>query len=85
MRGRRQLVWSRGFKDFAGLVEVTDEEAVESEGDELTEVASVRIDGRDWAIIVACDLRAEILERAEESWIELMFFLQDGLWKGLPF
>lgn len=47
--GTRQLVWSRGLKDLAGLNEVTDEEAAQDEHQaEQVELGRLNIKAEDW-------------------------------------
>lgn len=68
--GRRQLVWSRGLKAMAGVGEVDDEEAAQDQQQEgQTETARANIPHPVWRDDVAArraDLRAELLDRAEE-------------------
>ncbi len=68
--GRRQLVWSRGLKDLAGVGEVDDQEAAQDQQQEgQIETARANIPHQVWRDDVAgrrADRRAELLDRAEE-------------------
>lgn len=69
-QGRRQLVWSRGLKDLAGIGEIEDEDAAKDERqDDQTETGRANIPHNVWRRGVAVrenDRRAELLDRAEE-------------------
>lgn len=68
--GRRQLVWSRGLKELAGVGEVDDQEAArDQQQDGQIETARANIPHQVWRDDVAArraDRRAELLDRAEE-------------------
>lgn len=68
--GRRQLVWSRGLKDLAGINDVDDQEAAQDEQqDGQVETARANIEHQVWRSSVAvrdADKRADLLDRAEE-------------------
>lgn len=65
MKGYRQLFWSPGLKDKAGVREVSDEQLVQ----EQTETADLLglLTVRQWALIRGNDARAELLDAAECS------------------
>lgn len=62
MKGKRQLVWSRGLKDSFGIGEVSDQELAEREDKEARLLA--RIDLGTWQIICKKELRGKLLEVA---------------------
>jgi len=68
--GLRQLVWSRGLKDRAGIDEIEDEEAAQDQQqDGQQEIARANIPHRMWVRSVATrrhDGRGELLARSEE-------------------
>lgn len=69
-QGRRQLVWSRGLKERAGIDQVDDAEAAKDQGQEgQEEIARANIEHMLWRNRVASkrsDLRAALLDHAEE-------------------
>lgn len=68
-RGRKQLVWSKGMRDLLGLeVERTDEEIAAAKEEEAVQVATISPD--DWRIVLAYDLRCEVLEAADRGGAE---------------
>ena len=68
--GKRQLVWSRGLKDLAGIGEVTDNEAAQDERqDGQIELGRSNIPHETWRSQVAArteDRRSDLLNRADE-------------------
>lgn len=68
-RGRKQLVWSAGLKKWAGIGEVSDEEAAADEPDEqVVSVAIVPV--LVWWQLVRQGLRIELLEALERGGID---------------
>lgn len=69
-QGRRQLVWSRGLKDLAGIDEVDDAEAAQDQGqDGQEEVGRANVEYMLWKNRVASkrrDMRSVLLDYAEE-------------------
>ncbi len=66
MKGRTQLVWSRGLRAALGLaVEKSDQEIVE-EKVEKSEVF-VRLAAVEWKMIVKMNLRGELLDIASQG------------------
>jgi hypothetical protein len=61
-KGRRQLYWSAGLKEFFGIKDKTDEELANEQEEKA--VALVSLDAENWKIIVANDRRAQLLEAA---------------------
>jgi hypothetical protein len=79
MKGRKQLVWSRGLRAALGLVkpELSDEELAQektSKGDALL----ARLEFWQWKIILANDARGELLQVADSGDPEkVLTFLAD--------
>lgn len=69
MRGKRQLVWSRGLKDAAGLADLDDAEVLEVEDLEhdLESVESLEIGAALWAEVLYGRERVKVLELAEQD------------------
>lgn len=68
-RGRKQLIWSKGLKKWAGIGEVSDDEAAADEADEqVVSVAVVPV--LVWWQLVRQGLRLELLETLEDEGIE---------------
>lgn len=64
-KGRRQLIWSRGLREYLGIgAELTDQAVMDLE-EETT--AEYRIDGDDWKIICKFEARGAVLEAATTS------------------
>jgi hypothetical protein len=68
MKGRKQLVWSRGLRELLGLnrVEKSDEELAQeaqSEGDVLL----AQLNLTQWRVVLANDARAELLDIADSG------------------
>ncbi len=68
MKGKRQLVWSRGLKKLVGVEEKSDQQVVE-EDVETSEVLAT-ITRRQWKIITKEGARTEILDLAETKGYE---------------
>lgn len=65
-KGKRQLVWSKGFKRVLNIIEKSDEElSDEPEADDLVEIAIVP--KKVWRMVVRRNLQAELLSVAEEG------------------
>lgn len=65
MKGRNQLVWSRGLRDLLGLgVEKTDGELVDDEKETDAERILAALDPDQWKAVLKADLRGEILVQA---------------------
>jgi hypothetical protein len=64
--GKKQLVWSKGMRDRLRLgEEKTDQELAEERTEEASQVAAISSD--DWRLVLANDLRCEVLEAAESG------------------
>lgn len=63
MRGKRQLFWSQGLKDWAGINDISDEEAAVEGREEVEQVCL--IDRHDWYAVRMARRRAELLTVAE--------------------
>lgn len=61
-KGRRQLVWSNGFKARFGLADLTDEEMAVQVDDRAALIARIPLE--DWAIIAEYGLQSSVLELA---------------------
>ncbi|WP_173974484.1 protein rep [Magnetospirillum sp. LM-5] len=65
IKGRRQLVWSRGLKDRAGITERSDED-IATDPPELSPDTEIgRLSAPEWRTIVRRGLRVVLLERVE--------------------
>lgn len=65
MKGRRQLVWSRGLRELLSLTaELSDQEAAQVEGEDMPEVA--RLTAGQWQYLYRHRLVAELLTAVEE-------------------
>lgn len=65
-KGKKQLVWSKGLRDLLGLgSERTDEELAEERVEDAVVIATLTRD--EWGVVVANDLRAEVLLIAREE------------------
>jgi len=70
-KGRRQLVWSNGFKKRVGVDEVEDEDAAEEAKEELVDEVIAVIDAGTWAALRRRRLdRAALLRAAEVDGFE---------------
>lgn len=63
MKGRRQLVWSKGFKARFGLADLSDEELAARAEEEAVLIARIPLE--DWAVIVRHKLQFSVLELAK--------------------
>lgn len=64
-KGRRQLIWTRGLREYLGIgVELTDQVVMELE-EQIK--AEYRIDSDDWKIICKFEKRGQILDAAAVS------------------
>lgn len=63
-KGKRQLHWSRGLKDYFSITEKTDEELAK----EKVEQADIlgRLSSAEWKLILRRDLRAQLLTNIEK-------------------
>lgn len=64
-KGKRQLNWSKGMKKRFAIEEATDPEVAEREEEDAQ--MGCEISRRDWGIVLAFDVRAEILEAFEQG------------------
>lgn len=65
IKGRRQLVWSRGLKARAGIADMADEHVV-AEAEQMGVEAEIgRLSAQDWRAIVRSGLRVWLLEQVE--------------------
>lgn len=68
MRGKRQLLWSRGLKDLVGLDDLTDEELAAQQDDKADLLGLIT--PLQWSWVRKAGLRSQILDAAELSgWI----------------
>ena len=81
MKGRRQLLWSRGLKECVGINEM-DDEAIAEEKREAADLLGM-LTPDDWRRIRVAGVRAEILNAAEKGgWSAVQTLLKslpDGL------
>jgi len=63
MKGKRQILWSPGLKEWAGITEKTDEE-IAKEKDNISELICL-LTLNEWKIVIKNIAQAEILYRAE--------------------
>ena len=67
MKGRRQLVWSRGLRDLLGLdAPGTDEEVAAQQEDDAEILGRLTVE--QWRMVLRFDLRGELLELARHGW-----------------
>lgn len=66
IKGKAQLFWSRGLKEKVGIFEIDDEE-IASEDNEEKDIFIGDLDKDDWYQVTKKELRAEVLDRVEES------------------
>lgn len=70
-KGKRQLVWSRGFRKLLGLdVEQSDEEIAKEVDEESFLLASLSF--KQWKIVCANDARGEVLEIASRNDVDAL-------------
>ena len=68
MRGKRQLLWSRGLKDLVGLDDLTDEELAAQQEDKADLLGLIT--PLQWSWVRKAGLRAQVLDAAELSgWV----------------
>jgi hypothetical protein len=68
-QGKKQLVWSKGLRDLLGLGrERSDEELAKEKTEEAVTLAT--LDREAWGLVLANDMRCEVLEAAEEGGAE---------------
>lgn len=65
-KGRHQLQWSRGSRDRFGLVEEKTDQELATETEEPSDLVA-RFDRDQWRVILALDLRADILRIAGQG------------------
>ncbi len=65
MRGKRQLLWSRGLKDLVGLDDLTDEELAAQQDDKADLLGLLT--PLQWSWVRKAGLRAQVLDAAELS------------------
>lgn len=66
MKGRKQLVWAPGLREWAGLgVELTDDQVAEDASDYLVDLAVV--DDLTWQVVRRQERRAELLAVADSG------------------
>lgn len=65
MKGKRQLIWSKGLKEWAGVDELTDEELAQSHEDNAEEIYEVSKE--QWRKVLKLDARTLLLELAEHK------------------
>jgi hypothetical protein len=76
--GRRQLVWSPGFKALTGVAEVSDEEAAENdEGGDPAGVAALGPDA--WGVVRRHECHAAVLDAAEAGGLDAVRSVLVGL------
>jgi hypothetical protein len=77
MKGKRQLFWSHGLKDLAGITEKTDEELAtdqEEKADVLMLLTPVQ-----WKLVRGNDARSELLDAAETGGAPAMYLFLKSL------
>lgn len=79
-RGRRQLFWSKDFKNALGLTDISDQELAESEDGSKITVGV--ISAEDWQIVIKNNLRGRVLvtalRRPWEDVLNLIWSVRDG-------
>lgn len=75
MKGKRQLFWSRGLKDWAELDDKTDEELAAEQNEEAALLG--RLDKDQWSLVLRYDARSLILDIGEEAgWQGIILWLE---------
>jgi hypothetical protein len=74
-KGKKQLIWSQGLKALYQVEDLSDEElaAIQEESAEL--LGSIELE--QWRLILAADLRGEVLELARHGWEPVARLLAD--------
>lgn len=62
-KGKRQLYWSPGLREWLAVEEVTDEEIAQAKPEKIEVVARLRED--DWSLVLSWNARGELLEIAK--------------------
>lgn len=65
-KGKRQLQYSNGLKKLYQVEDLTDEQIAAVQDDEAELLGSIDLD--QWRLILAADLRGEVLELARHGW-----------------
>lgn len=74
-RRKRQLYWSPGLKEKAGIVEKSDEEVAEESQDHADLLGL--LSGEQWRIVRNSDMRAQLLDAAEiGGWSAIIALIQ---------
>jgi len=71
MKRKRQIFWSNGLKEWAGLKEKKDEEIVMEQTEEADLLAELNAD--QWKIVLKYNARSKILDLAETGGISAIF------------
>jgi hypothetical protein len=62
-KGKRQLYWSPGLRDWLAVEEVSDEEIAQAKPEKIEIVARLREE--DWSLVLSYNVRGEVLEIAK--------------------
>jgi hypothetical protein len=62
-KGKRQLYWSPGLRDWLAVEEVSDEEIAQAKPEKIEVVAKLREE--DWSLVLSYNVRGEVLEIAK--------------------
>lgn len=65
-KGQNQLVYSKGLKDLYAVEDLTDDEIVNHHDDAAALLGQIEFE--QWRLILAADLRGEVLELARHGW-----------------
>ncbi|MEI2802149.1 MAG: protein rep [Trichococcus flocculiformis] len=75
-KGKRQLVWSRGLRDFLNLRNDISDEELAAEIDDHAELLG-QLTILQWRLILFFDVRGELLQVAQAGWEAVLHFLSD--------
>lgn len=76
-KGKRQLFWSRGLKDYFNIGELTDDELAYQKDDHALLLGTISLD--QWRQILKREARAIILQLASHSWDSVQFYIENIL------
>ena len=65
-KGKRQLYWSPGLKDYFNIDDLTDKETAATQDDAAELLGKIEIE--EWRLVLKSNLRGEVLELARFGW-----------------
>jgi hypothetical protein len=77
-KGRHQLQWSRGLRDLLGLVKEESDQEIVERGDTPSSLLYL-INFDEWKIVLANDMRGEVIEVAGHNDVHLLRAFLDSL------